>query len=101
MHMTDLYLRATDESTMASALLAAGFSHDAETGVFYEASSAIDVIGDIYRPTGEVTLIDGESVPVFEKIPGYHINVRTTSDAVAAQLAHLKTDPATPLRVWA
>lgn len=101
MHMTDLYLRATDESTMASALLAAGFSHDAETGVFYEASSAIDVIGDIYRPTGEVTLIDGESVPVFEKILGYHVNVRTTSPALVAALDVLRTYPETPIRKWA
>ncbi|NME01783.1 hypothetical protein HG555_09525 [Aeromonas sp. DNRA1] len=101
MHMTDLYLRANDESTMISALIAAGFTHDTDTGVFYEASSAIDVIGEILRPTDEAPLIDGEPVPAFEKVPGYHVNVRTTSDAVAAQLAHLKTAPATPLRVWA
>ncbi len=99
--MTDLYLRANDESTMTSALMAAGFSHDTDTGVFYEASSAIDVIGEIYRPTGEATLIDGESVPVFEKVPGYHVNVRTTSLELAAALVALRTYPETPVRKWA
>ena len=99
--MIDLYLKAGSKSAMAKALLAAGFIEDSETGTLYHPDAALDVIGTIYQPTGETTLVDGQEVPVTAPVSGYHVNVRTTSDELAAALGALRTYPVTPVRVWA
>lgn len=64
-----------------------------------------DVIGDIYRPTGEMTEIegpDGETieVPAMEKIEGYHVNVRVT-DEDTSTIDEFAVQPKNPQRVWA
>lgn len=99
--MIDLYLKAANEAAMLTALKASGFIADEESGALYLDGSALDVIGTIYQPTGETTLVDGEHVPVMAEVPGYHVNVRTTSQDVADALADLRTYPVTPVRVWA
>ncbi|MFM4963168.1 hypothetical protein ACK330_10985 [Aeromonas taiwanensis] len=99
--MIDLYLKTDSEPELTSALMAAGFSVDEESGALYHPDAALDVIGTIYQPTGEVTLVDGQEVPVMAPVPGYHVNVRTTSDELAAALGALRTYPVTPVRVWA
>ncbi|MDR5013495.1 hypothetical protein RF663_04430 [Aeromonas veronii] len=99
--MIDLYLKAANEADMQKALKAAGFIADEESGALYLEGSAIDIIGTIYQPTGETTLVDGEQVPVMVAVHGYHVNVRTTSQALADALADLRTYPVTPVRVWA
>jgi hypothetical protein len=99
--MIDLYLKATDGAAMLNALKAAGFITDEESGALYLDGSAIDIIGTIHQPTGETSLVDGVEVPVMSVAPGYHVNVRTTSQALADALADLRTYPVTPARVWA
>lgn len=99
--MIDLYLKAGSNSAMTTALKAAGFTQGSESGALYLHGSDISVIGTIYQPTGETTLVDGEQVPVMAAVPGYHVNVRTTSQDVADALADLRTYPVTPVRVWA
>ena len=99
--MIDLYLKAGSKSAMATALKSAGFSQDPESGALYHPSAALDAIGIIYQPTGETSLVDGEQVPVLAPVPGYHANVRTTSQALADALDTLRTCPVTPVRVWA
>lgn len=99
--MIDLYLKAGSKSAMTTALKAAGFSQDPESGTLYHPAAALDVIGTIYQPTGETTIVDGEQVPVTAPVPGYHANVRTTSDELAAALDAQRTYPVTPVRVWA
>ncbi|MBL0581687.1 hypothetical protein [Aeromonas caviae] len=101
MELFDLYLKAGSKSAMTTALKAAGFTQDSESGTLYRQGSDISVIGTIYQPTGETTLVDGEQVPVMAAVQGYHVNVRTTSQDVADALAELRTYPVTPFRVWA
>ncbi|MND82670.1 hypothetical protein D3C80_745100 [compost metagenome] len=101
MTMTDLYLKAGSKSAMTLALKAAGFSQDPDSGALYHPDAALDVIGTIYQPTGETTLVDGQEVPVTAPVSGYHVNVRTTSEELAAVLDAQRTYPVTPVRVWA
>lgn len=99
--MIDLYLKADSEPELTSALMAAGFIADEESGALYHPDAALDVIGTIYQPTGETMTIEGEEIPVTEPVPGYHVNVRTTSETLAASLESFRTYPETPVRVWA
>ena len=99
--MIDLYLKADSEQELTSALMAVGFSVDEESGALYHPDAALDVIGTIYQPTGETTLVDGQEVPVTAPVSGYHVNVRTTSDELATALDAQRTYPVTPVRVWA
>ena len=99
--MIDLYLKADSEQELTSALMAVGFSVDEESGALYHPDAALDVIGTIYRHTGETMTIEGEEIPVTEPVPGYHVNVRTTSETLAASLESFRTYPETPVRVWA
>ena len=99
--MIDLYLKADSEPELTSALMAVGFSVDEESGALYHPDAALDVIGTIYQPTGETSLVDGQEVPVTAPVSGYHVNVRTTSETLAASLDSFRTYPETPVRVWA
>ncbi len=101
MTMIDLYLKAGSKSAMTLALKAAGFSQDPDSGALYHPDAALDVIGTIYQPTGETSLVDGQEVPVTAPVSGYHVNVRTTSDELATALDAQRTYPVTPVRVWA
>lgn len=99
--MIDLYLKAGSKSAMTLALKTAGFTQEPESGALYHPDAALDVIGTIYAPTGETLTIEGEEIPVTEPVPGYHVNVRTTSETLAASLESFRTYPETPVRVWA
>ena len=101
MELIDLYLKVDNEIDMTAALKAAGFIADEESGALYHPDAALDVIGTIYQPTGETSLVDGQEVPVTAPVSGYHVNVRTTSDELAAALDAQRTYPVTPVRVWA
>ena len=98
--MIDLYLKAGSKSAMTLALKTAGFTQEPESGALYHPDAALDVIGTTYQPTGETTLVDGQEVPVTGPVPGYLVNVRTTSEALAASLESFCTYPVTPVRVW-
>ena len=98
--MIDLYLKAGSKSAMTLALKTAGFSQDPDSGALYHPDAALDVIGTIYQPTGETSLVDGQEVPVTAPGSGYHVNVRTTSDELATALDAQRTYPVTPVRVW-
>lgn len=63
-----------------------------------------DIIGDIYKPTGATTTIEGPGgdpieVPVLEKLDGYHVNVRPAGEDVSA-LEPFAVVPANPVRIW-
>jgi hypothetical protein len=62
----------------------------------------IDVIGLIYKPTGEMTTTteDGLETPVMEPIDGWHVNVRLTPNESATDLIAFSVEPTTPVRVW-
>lgn len=65
----------------------------------------IDIIGDIYKPTGEMTTQQGPSdsqieVPVMQKLDGYHVNIRLVNED-ASELQQFSVVPSNPVRVWA
>lgn len=66
-----------------------------------------DVIGDIYKPTGETTTVEGPEegeemeVPVLEKLEGYHVNIRPMPDEDVSELEEFAITPKNPVRVWA
>ena len=55
----------------------------------------IDVIGTIYRPTGE---LDAEGNPVMAALDGYHVNIRNYTEA--PELDQYAVVPTMPMRVW-
>lgn len=120
---TDFYLKLASEADMPT-VLAAFYRQDyttvvnEETGeetqvpsgdpylVAYTADYGIDVVGIIYKPTGNtVTDPEGNEVPEVAPIPGWHINIRLMGDDCRADVEALSAyfvdpEPATPSRVW-
>ena len=120
---TDFYLSLASEADMPTAL-AAFYKQDyttivdPETGeestqiegdpylVPFTADYAIDVVGTISKPTGNMlTDAEGNEYPEMAPVPGWHINIRLMGDAVRDTVEALDATygvtPATPERVWA
>ncbi len=120
---TDFYLKLLSEADMPS-VLSAFYRQDyttvinEETGeetqtpegdpylVAYTSDYGIDVVGIIYKPTGNMlTDPDGNEYPEMAPLDGWHINIRLMGDArrddVDALSAYfVDPEPATPSRVW-
>ena len=101
--MIDLNLKASSETNMADALLAAGFIEDGESGILYHPTASLQLLppGMVTRFTGETQTVDGIELEVREPVPGYHANVRTTDAALAAALEPVTVVVETPQYVWA
>jgi hypothetical protein len=56
----------------------------------------IDIIGAIYKPTGET---DEEGNPVMADVGGYHVNVRHSAET--SELDSFIVTPQNPVRIWA
>lgn len=99
----DLYLRTETEKDMLSALRRAGLMQivDDMEIIAPPPHTSVDVIGIIHEQTGTKVDAEGAEVPVFEPVPGWHVNVRTWDDGVADKLSHLDAKPRTPSRRWA
>jgi len=80
----DMYLRFTEEAE-ATALLA-------------DYPGSVDIIGTIYKPTGEVIETDEGEVAEMAAIEGWHVNTR--GPMVEALMA-FAVEPQQPVRVWA
>ncbi|MEN9761282.1 MAG: hypothetical protein RI906_1108 [Pseudomonadota bacterium] len=61
--------------------------------------AAIDVIGVIYKPTGEMITTDEGEVPEMAPVDGWHCNVR--HNAEAPELEAYQVFPQAPVRGWA
>jgi len=61
---------------------------------------AIDVIGTIYTPTGDMVVVNNEEVPEMVAVTGYHVNVRHTSAAPELLEFVVTPTPVTPSRSW-
>jgi hypothetical protein len=60
----------------------------------------IDIIGAIYKPTGEATVDEnGMEVPVMADVGGYHANIRNFSEA--PELSAYTVTPTNQYRKWA
>lgn len=96
--MTDLYLRAADETEMNAVLIAAGLAYDDEGVLTPAPFVSLDVIGPIVKWDYSV------DPPVEIDYPEWHVNVRSY-DLTEAQLAELQpviiVPPEQPYRVWA
>jgi len=117
----DYFLKAADEAELHSALVGAGILITAkvpvievidgvptQTGVqdghALAGGVALDVIGTIYKPTGNILTVDGMEVPEMATIPGYHANLRgDLTDEQLQVLADIRLEhtPTNPYRVWA
>ena len=90
----DYYLYAADEAALMAAL------YDDEGAQLVEGDIAI--IGTISEPTGATTTDEeGNEVPVFAAVPGYHANLRRREPLPDGVLTDcLLPAPATPHCVW-
>lgn len=61
--------------------------------------AAVDVVGQIYKPTGKMLKTDEGKVPEMAPLDGWHVNVRHTDEA--PELDAYKVEVATPARAWA
>ena len=104
--MTDLYLKAADHDSLYSALEAAGIVAQGEGG-YYVAdahSYALDVVGEVYKPTGETVNTEDGLQNVMRNVIGFHANLRVinANNFNAEMLAHITINmPNTPVRGWA
>ena len=91
--MTDLYLFATDEADMTTALLLAGVIDD-------EGNPTQDFSVD---QIGPITIWDySVDPPVETEYPGWHTNLRGSfTDEQLAALEPMRVYPPLPYRVWA
>lgn len=67
-----------------------------------------DIIGEIYKPTGVVNIVDDKEVPEFAKVPGWHVNIRFHQDketfeilSLPEALAAHRVTPSNPVRTFA
>lgn len=86
--MNDIYLKFPDQQT-AEDLLS-------------DYTGSIDVIGVIYKPTGEMLLGEDGEYPAMAPLDGWHVNLRGTfTEDQLAELEAFKVEPTNPVRVWA
>jgi len=109
----DMFLKFTDEAEMLSVLF-----HDVptewetvtdeETGEVTKTPIAFesrpkypntDIIGAIYRPTGNTLTDDeGNEYPEQKALDGYHVNIR--AEAPIEELESFRVYPNAPARTW-
>ena len=101
--MTDYYLKFNTESEVWPALVSLGLAEQApDTGIYFAKGIALDIIGTIYKPTGNtVTTPDGFTVPEMTAVDGFHANIRGTLSEEQQASLPLIDPPSTPYRVWA
>jgi hypothetical protein len=74
-------------------------SEEAATAALEGYPGSIDIIGTIYKPTGNMLPTDQGEVPEMAPMDGFHVNVRHTRPA--PELAAHQVFPLNPNRVWA
>jgi hypothetical protein len=80
----DLYLRFKDEAEA--------------TEVLEGYAGAVDIIGVIYKPTGETLQGEDGPYPEMTAVDGWHVNVR---GPMPLDLQAFAVTPENPVRVWA
>lgn len=90
-----IYLMFEDEAAGRAAL--ADWMMDGAWPTYID-SAAVDVLGIVQRPTGEILQTPQGEMPVYAAIPGWHVNL---SERVVALQPYEIDPPATPDRVFA
>jgi len=101
---TDYFLRFDTEAEANAALFTeqTNVQDDVVETVLVPKYAAVDVIGVIYKPTGNVLPSEdgsGDAVNEMAPIDGWHVNVRHTDEA--PELEAFRVFPQTPSRMWA
>ena len=96
----DLYLKFNSENQANSVLFNIQVI-DNET-VKIPKYTAIDVIGIIYKPSGNLIQSEEGEFPEMIPLEGWHVNVRVTPEEDVSVLeAYRIPEPKAPSRVWA
>lgn len=110
--MTPYYIKTTDEQALWSALESAGLAKKVYAEVDEDGNGVgdyewqrvgqydLDIIGVIWKPTGEMLQSEDGPYPEMQPIDGYHANIRGITEEQAEQLPLIEA-PATPVRIWA
>lgn len=93
--MTTVFLQFIDDAAAVAA-----FSQWSDDGTIpaYVGGAAVDVVGTVQRPTGEVLKTEDGEIPVLAPVPGWHINL---SEPVPELAQYEIEAPAAPARVFA
>ena len=96
--MNTLYLKFTDEADAIAVLEDYRGTDEAGNAIWLTGSNehALDVVGTIYKPTGEIV----DEVPVMAPLAGYHVNLLLVGDVPAALEAY-SVIPSSPSQVFA
>ena len=96
--MHTLYLKFADEAEAIAVLADYRGTDDAGKAIWRTGSHehALDVVGTIYKPTGEIV----EEVPVMAPLAGFHVNM-ILMGAMPAALEAYSVIPSSPSRVFA
>lgn len=97
----DIFLKFADQAEADSVLFTeqTNVQDDVVETVKVPRYAAVDVIGTIYKPTGNMLTTDEGEAPEMAPIDGWHANVRHTAEA--PELDAYKVEVATPVRMWA
>jgi len=97
----DYFLKFADEAEANAALFTEEVSVQGDVVETYQKPkyAAIDVVGVIYKPTGEQLQTPEGDVDEMAPLDGWHINVRHTEEA--PELDSYKIEVKTPARMWA
>ena len=101
---TDFFLRFDTEAEANAALFTeqTNVQGDVVETVLVPKYAAVDVVGVIYKATGNVLPAEdesGEAVDEMAPLDGWHVNVRHTDEA--PELDAYKVEVKTPARMWA
>jgi hypothetical protein len=105
----DYYLKAESEEALWSALISAGVAQESEAdGVTYKgpvAGIALDVVGVIYKGTGQMVEVTSPDMGTYTyeeqaPIPGFHANIRGELTQEQQAALPLIDKPGAPVRVW-
>jgi hypothetical protein len=102
--MTSYYLKFADEAEANAVLITTVDEISDEEGIVVPASvtpnyANIDIIGVIYKPTGEMLMGEDGEYPAMAALDGWHVNVLVV-DEDASALEPYAVTPAVPVRVW-
>jgi hypothetical protein len=100
----DFFLKFNDEAEANAALFTeqTNVQDNVVETVLVSKYAAVDVVGTIYKATGNVLPAEdesGEAVDEMAPINGWHVNVRHSQEA--PELDAYKVDVKTPARMWA
>jgi hypothetical protein len=97
----DMFLKFKDADEANAALFTeqTNVQDDVVETVLVPKYAAVDVIGTIYKPTGEMIQTDEGEVPEMAPLDGWHVNVRHTAET--PELEAFRVFPVTPARMWA